>query len=137
VFRQAVLYGLALGALVLLLDWLDYSHAMRLHSTSFYVVAIAVVFAAVGLWAGHRLTPAPRAAIFVPNDAAVASLGISAREIEVLRLIAVGQSNKVIARTLSISPNTVKTHISRVFEKLEVTSRTQAVERARTLGILP
>jgi DNA-binding NarL/FixJ family response regulator len=135
--RQAVLYGLALGALALLLDWLDYSHAMRLHSTEFYVVCVAVLFAAVGLWAGNRLTPAPRATAFVANDAAIASTGISAREMEILRLVAAGQSNKVIARTLSISPNTVKTHVSHVFEKLEVASRTQAVERARSLDILP
>jgi DNA-binding NarL/FixJ family response regulator len=137
VLRQAVLYGLALGALVLLLDWLDYSHALRLYSISYYIVAIGVLFAAVGLWVGYRLTWAPRSATSVPNDVAVASLGISAREIEVLRLVAAGQSNKVIARTLSNSPNAVKTRGSRVFEKLDVNSRTEAVERARGLDILP
>lgn len=135
--RQAVLHRLALGALVLLLDWLDYSHALRLYSTSYYIVAIGVLFAAVGLWVGYRLTWAPRSATSVPNDDAVASLGISAREIEVLRLVAAGQSNKVIARTLSNSPNAVKTRVSRVFEKLDVNSRTQAVERARARNILP
>jgi DNA-binding CsgD family transcriptional regulator len=136
-FRQAVLYGLALAALALLLDWLDYSHAMRLHSTEFYVVCVAVLFVALGIWVGHRLTPSPRSAVFAPNTAALASLGISAREAEVLTLIAAGNSNKVIARHLAISPNTVKTHVSHVFEKLEVASRTQAIDRARSLDILP
>jgi len=135
--RQAVLYGLALGSLALLLDWLDYSHAMRLHSTEFYVVAVAVVFVGLGIWVGHRLTPAPRGAAFVTNTAALASLGISPREAEVLGLIAAGHSNKLIARTLAISPNTVKSHVARLFEKLEVASRTQAIERARTLDLLP
>lgn len=135
--RQAVLYGLALGSLALLLDWLDHSHAMRLHSTEFYVVAVAIVFVALGVWVGHRLTPSPRGAVFEPNAAARVSLGISAREAEVLALIAAGQSNKLIARSLAISPNTVKTHISRLFEKLEVASRTQAIERARSLDLLP
>lgn len=135
--RQAVLYGIALAAIALLLDWLDYSHMMRLHSTAFYVVAIAIVFAVLGIWVGHRLTPAPRSVTFEPNTAALNSLGISSREAEVLALVASGQSNKVIARTLSISPNTVKTHLSRLFEKLGVSSRTQAIERARALEILP
>lgn len=133
--RQAVLYGLALGGLALLLDWLDYSHAMRLHSTEFYVVAVAVLFVVLGIWVGHRLTPAPRGPAFVANTAALASLGISPREAEVLGLIAAGQSNKLIARTLAISPNTVKTHIARLFEKLEVASRTQAIEgRGRSIS---
>ncbi len=135
--RQAILYGIALAATALLLDWLDYSHMMRLHSTEFYVVAVAVIFVALGIWVGHRLTPAPRSATFEPNTAALASLGISAREAEVLALVASGQSNKVIARTLSISPNTVKTHLSKLFEKLGVASRTQAIEQARKLEILP
>jgi DNA-binding CsgD family transcriptional regulator len=96
----------------------------------------AALFAAVGLWVGYRLTWAPPPAPFAPNDAAVASLGIRAREMEVLWLVAAGQSNMVIARTLSISPNAVKTRVSRVFEKLDVNSRTQAVEPARARDIL-
>jgi DNA-binding CsgD family transcriptional regulator len=137
VLRQAVLYGLALAAIALLLDWLDYGHAMRLHSTGFYVACVAVLFVALGIWVGHRLTPSPRPAAFVANTRALDTLGISTREAEVLALIAAGDSNKVIARRLAISPNTVKTHVARVFEKLEVASRTQAVERARSLDILP
>jgi DNA-binding CsgD family transcriptional regulator len=135
--RQAVLYGLALGACALLLEWLNFSHAMRLYSTEFFVVCVALLFVTLGIWVGHRLTPSLRPATFVPNTRALESLGISAREAEVLTLIATGHSNKVIARQLSISPNTVKTHISRVFEKLEVASRTQAIDRARSLDILP
>jgi DNA-binding CsgD family transcriptional regulator len=135
--RQAVLYGLALAAVALLLDWLDYTHAMRLHSTRFYVLCVAVLFVTLGIWVGHRLTPSPRPTMFVANTAALRSLGISTREAEVLALIAAGYSNKVIARQLLISPNTVKTHVSHVFEKLEVASRTQAIERARSLDILP
>ena len=137
VIGPILLYGLGLAAMALLLDWLDYSQRMRLHSTEFYVVCVAVLFAALGIWLGHRLTPSARPAAFVPNSAARASLGISVHEAEVLALIAAGHSNKVIARQLSISPNTVKTHISHVFEKLSVGSRTQAIDRARALDILP
>ena len=122
--RQAVLYGLGLAAFALLLEWLDYSHAIRLHSSQFYIFVVAILFAAFGIWLGHRLTPSPRPSIFAPNTRALDSLGISAREAEVLAPIAVGHSNKVIARQLSISPNTVKTHVSHVFKKLEVASRT-------------
>lgn len=135
--RQAVLYGLALAAVALLLDWLDYTHAMRLRSTEVYVVCVAVLFVALGIWVGHRLTPSPRPATFVTNTAALDSLGISSREAEVLALIAAGHSNKVVARLLAISPNTVKTHLAHLFEKLDVASRTQAVDRARSLDILP
>ncbi len=135
--RQAALYGLALAAFALLLDWLNYTHTMRLHSTEFYVVCIAMFFVALGIWVGHRLTPSPRPAAFVANTAALVSLGISTREAEVLGLIAAGHSNKVIARRLTISPNTVKTHVLHLFEKLEVASRTQAIDRARALDILP
>ena len=71
--RQAVFYGLVLAALALLLDWLDYTHAMRLHSTEFYVVCIAVMFVALGIWVGHRLTPSARPARFVTNTAALDS----------------------------------------------------------------
>jgi DNA-binding NarL/FixJ family response regulator len=135
--RTALLYGGVLAVLAFLLEWLDYRRAMRMHSTEFYVVMVALLFATLGIWLGNRLTAKPRTSPFSRNDRALSALGISARECEVLDLLAQGCSNKVIARRLAISPNTVKTHVARVFEKLEVASRTQAIQKARELAILP
>ncbi|MEY2928181.1 MAG: hypothetical protein RL367_2658 [Pseudomonadota bacterium] len=132
-----VLYGLALGMGAVLLEWMDYKHLVHAWSSGFYVTCIALLFAALGVWVGNRLTAKPRQGEFSRNDAALAALGISARECQVLDLIAAGHSNKIIARRLAISPNTVKTHAARLFEKLDVNSRTQAVGKARLLEIIP
>ena len=134
--RPIILYGIALAAAAFLLEWLNYKHVVHRWSTEFYVAVIAVLCVALGIWAGNRLTARPREA-FSRNDAAIAALGLSARECEVLEMLAAGHANKVIARRLDISPNTVKTHVARVYEKLAVASRTQAVQKARTLDILP
>ncbi len=134
--RFTILYGIALAALAFLLQWLDYKHAITGWSTPFYIGCVAVIFVALGIWVGNRLTARPREA-FARNDAAIASLGISMREIEVLEMLAAGHANKVIARRLDISPNTVKTHVANLFEKLQVASRTQAIQKARELDILP
>lgn len=135
--RIVIGYSLALAALALLVEWMDWRHVTQKWSTSLYVLCVALLFAGLGIWLGNRLTPRPRTGAFVRNDAAVASLGISAREVEVLALLAEGCPNKVIARQLAISPNTVKTHVGRLFEKLEAANRTQAIARARALDILP
>ncbi|WP_428682832.1 helix-turn-helix domain-containing protein [Sphingopyxis sp.] len=134
--RSILPYGLALAAAAFLLEWLNYRYVVHRWSTEFTIGCIAVVCVALGLWAGNRLTARPRAA-FARNDAAIAALGLSARECEVLELLAAGHANKVIARQLDISPNTVKTHVARVYEKLAVASRTQAIQKARALDILP
>jgi DNA-binding CsgD family transcriptional regulator len=129
-------YGLALAALAFLLEWLDYKHAVHAWTTEFYICMLAIIFVTVGIWVGHRLTSKPRQP-YARNEAAIAALGISARECEVLGMLAAGHANKVIARRLDISPNTVKTHVARLYEKLEVASRTQAISKARALDILP
>ncbi|RYD41312.1 MAG: response regulator transcription factor [Sphingomonadales bacterium] len=134
--RPVILYGIALAAAAFLLEWLNYKHVVHRWSTEFYIVCVAVLCVALGIWAGNRLTARPRQA-FLRNDAAIAALGLSARECEVLEMLAAGHANKVIARQLDISPNTVKTHVARVYEKLAVASRTQAVRKARSLDILP
>ncbi|WP_039580127.1 helix-turn-helix domain-containing protein [Sphingopyxis fribergensis] len=134
--RPIILYGIALAAAAFLLEWLNYKHVVHRWSTEFYVAVIAVLCVALGIWAGNRLTARPRQA-FARNDAAVAALGLSVRECEVLEMLAAGHANKVIARELDISPNTVKTHVARIYEKLAVASRTQAVQKARALDILP
>lgn len=134
--RRVLVYGvlLALGALGL--QWLDYQRVARIHSGEVYVALIAVAFLVLGVVVGLRLR-APRAAPFDGNPKAVEALGISERELEVLAEIAAGHSNKEIARRLDLSPNTVKTHLARLFEKLQARRRTDAIARARELGILP
>lgn len=133
----ALLYGGLLASGAFLLEWIDYKYRAMTWSTGFYVFAIALAFACLGAWIGHRLTARGRASDFMVNHAAIASLRLSGREIEVLGLLAEGCANKIVARRLGISPNTVKTHVTRLFEKLEVTSRTQAIARARGLGVIP
>ena len=99
---------------------------------------MALGFVTLGVWVGAKLTPqrAGREG-FVRNDAAIRSLGLSPRECEILGLLASGASNKELARTLGISPNTVKTHLARLYEKLEVQKRVQAIEKARWLALIP
>jgi DNA-binding CsgD family transcriptional regulator len=135
--RITLVYGGALAALALLVSWLDFGLATRAISTPLYGLGVAVIFAGLGIWLGNRLAPRPRLEPFSRNDKALASLGISSRECQVLELLAEGAANKVIARRLSISPNTVKTHVARLFEKLEAANRTEAIHKARRLDLLP
>lgn len=134
--RFVLPYALALAVAAVLLEWLRFRHVTRIDSTEIYVALLAIGFIALGIWVGRKLTPLPRAAAFERNEAAIRSLGLSPRECEILELLASGQSNKELARTLGISPNTVKTHIARVFEKLEVQKRVAAIEKARWLAII-
>ena len=102
------------------------------------MASIAACSIALGIWAGSRLTPRrARAEPFARNEAAIRSLGLSPREVEVLEALAGGDSNKGMARRLGISPNTVKTHIARVYDKLQVQRRVQAIEKARSLALIP
>ena len=135
--RIIVFYAAALALAAAALDWLDYRHATRAFSTQIYITLIAIGFVGLGIWVGRRLTPRARPAEFRRNEAAIRSLRLSPRECEILDLLASGRSNKEMARALSISPNTVKTHIARVYEKLEVARRVQAIERARGLALIP
>ncbi len=135
--RTVIFYALALALAAAVLEWLEYRYLIRSLGTELYIALLATGFVALGIWAGRRLTPAPAPADFVRNEAAIRSLGLSPRECEILALLASGQSNKEMARTLGISPNTVKTHLARVFEKLEVQKRVAAIEKARWLALIP
>ena len=136
--RTIILYALALAAGVALLNWLEYRYLARAFSTEIYVALVAAAFVALGIWAGNKLTPRPAAeGPFQRNDAAIRSLGLSPREVEILDALALGESNKEMARRLGISPNTVKTHIARLYEKLKVQRRVQAIEKARSLALIP
>ncbi len=135
--RVVILYALGLAAGAFLLQWLQYNYLVRAFSTEIYIGLIAVAFAGLGVWAGMRLARRPASATFEKNTAAIASLGITLREQEVLGLLASGKSNKEIAEKLGISPNTVKTQVASLYQKLEVQRRTQAVQKARELALIP
>lgn len=132
-----LLYAVALALAAFALEWLQYQYFLKLYPVEIYIAFIAIGFAALGIWVGSRLTRKSVPPSFERNDAALRSLGISERELEVLGAMARGESNKEIARTLDISPNTVKTHIAHLFEKLEVNGRVRAIEEARSLHLIP
>ena len=136
-WKRAAVYGAALAAGTFALQWLDYQQLARAHSGEVYVFLVAVAFLALGVFLGARLFGATGPATFDGNPKAQASLGISPRELAVLKQLAAGRSNKEIAAELDVSPNTIKTHIARLFDKLGSTRRTEAINRARELGIVP
>ncbi len=138
--RTILLYGLAMAAMIGLLKFLEYRYVVRDYTLEFYIGAVAVIFALLGVWAGRRLTrvqAATRDPNFCIDRATLDRLGISPREYEVLELIAHGLSNREIADRLFVSPNTVKTHSSSLFSKLNARRRTEAVRRAKELRLLP
>jgi DNA-binding CsgD family transcriptional regulator len=136
-WKQILIYGLLLAAGTLGLQWLDYQRLARVYSTGVYASILALAFLILGVVIGVRVFRPPQLQPFDGNPKAVDSLGLSERELEVLKEVAEGRSNKEIANKLNVSPNTVKTHLARVFEKLGARRRTDAINRARELGILP
>jgi len=137
--KTIVLYGLLLVGLAYLLSLIKFKFLIRELSVEFYVGMVALVFTALGVWMGSRLMRKNRepGGQFVMNESARAHLGITSREIEVLALMSAGHSNEEIAHRLFLSLNTVKSHVSHILSKLDVSRRTQAIEKARSLHLIP
>ena len=135
--RTIVVYALSLALAAFALEWLQYKYLTRVFVGEFYVLLIAIGFAALGGWAGWRLTRRTLPGPFEKNEAAIASLGLTAREYETLELLADGLTNKEIAIALNVSPNTVKTHLAKLYEKLGTGRRTQTVKKAKELALIP
>jgi DNA-binding CsgD family transcriptional regulator len=136
-WKRVLGYGALLAAGTLALSWLDYQRLARTSSYEIYLFLGALGFLALGVWVGVRAFAAPPAKPFDGNPKAAAALGLSERELEVLAELAAGHANKQIAARLHVSPNTVKTHVARVFEKLGASRRTEAIRKARELGLVP
>jgi len=134
--KTVILYAIALALAAAGLEWIQYNYVIHAFSTDIYIGLLAVGFIGLGIWAGGYCLEQRPAGEFQRNDAALRSLGLTARECEILGLLAAGQSNKEMARQLDISPNTVKTHIASLYQKLEVQRRTQAVDKARGLALI-
>ncbi|MGA7290458.1 MAG: response regulator transcription factor [Terriglobales bacterium] len=162
--RHVLIFGLVGGLLIATLQYTEYRFIVIEHSVELYGALIAILFATFGIWLGLRIThsrersgetiretvvvrevlvpakaPAetPAREPFAPNTAQQQTLGITARELEILTLVARGCSNREIATQLFDSENTVKTHCARAFDKLGAARRTQAVQRGKELGLLP
>ena len=146
--RHVLLYGLIAGILIAALKWTEYRFLTIEHSIEIYGGLVAATFAALGIWLGLKLTSkqervvtkeisVPAGEPFRPDDSKREALGITPRELEILELIAQGLSNREIAEKLFVSENTVKTHSSRVFDKLGAKRRTQAVQFGKELRLIP
>jgi DNA-binding NarL/FixJ family response regulator len=142
--RTIFIYGVAMAILFGLLKLVEYKYFIRDVPLEIYVGLVAVMFTALGVWAGLRLTR-PRivreivetSSPFRLDENNLQKLGISKREYEVLELIAQGLSNQEIADKLFVSTSTVKTHASNLFSKRDARRRTEAIQRAKELRILP
>lgn len=149
-FVHAALFGLVGGALITGLKLIEYRWLVLSHSFEIYAALVAAVFAALGIWLGLKVArrrvevreveikvevAAPDA--FVRDQAQVESLGLTPRELEVLEQMAAGHSNREIAERLFLSENTIKTHSSRVLDKLGAKRRTQAVHQGKALRLIP
>jgi DNA-binding CsgD family transcriptional regulator len=146
--KPVLLYGLAGGALIALLKFIEYQHFVRAYPAEMYGGVIALVFTVIGIHLGLRWTRPKEVVVvrevrvreggpFVLDAQKLKDLGITPREHEILGLIAQGLSNREIGEKLFVSENTVKTHSSRVFEKLSVNRRVQAVQKGKELGLIP
>lgn len=138
-WRTTLLYGAVLAVLVFILKFIEYRFLVRDLSIEFYIGVVALMFTVVGVWTGVRLTRRKSlpATPFELDEEHLRQLGISKREHEVLSLMSQGLSNQEIADKLFVSLNTVKTHSSNLFLKLEVKRRTQAVQKAQSLRLIP
>ena len=154
--KRVLLYGAIGGVLIVLLRYVEYQHFIRVYPSEVYGGIVALIFTAVGIYVGLRLTRPKEVPVEVPvevivvkevrvrdgdpfvlNEEKLRELGITPREREILALIAEGLSNREIGERLFVSENTVKTHSSRLFEKLGVNRRVQAVQKGKELGLIP
>jgi len=145
---HTLIYGLCGGVLIVVLKLIEFRFLVVEHSVEIYGGLIAALFATLGIWLGLKLTkkkevlvvkevPVPASQPFTLNQEGVKQLGITKRELEILELIARGMSNREIAERLFVSENTVKTHSSRLFDKLSAKRRTQAVQIGKEMGLIP
>jgi DNA-binding CsgD family transcriptional regulator len=152
--KTILLYGLLGGVLITVLKLTEYRFLVVEHSVELYGGLIALLFSVVGIWLGLKLTKTKETVVvrevevlvpvqtplpqpFTANAARIRELGITPRELEILNQIAAGLSTREIAAKLFVSENTVKTHSSRLFDKLDAKRRTQAVQIAKDAGLIP
>ena len=145
-----VLYGLILALLIFLLKWLQWKFIIVDNSLDIYIGLIALFFTILGIWVETQLIKTKTETVLVEkeiyitlpdkyeiNDWELKKLNLTKREYEVLQLLVKGYSNAEIGEQLYLSLSTIKTHVSNLFVKMDVKSRTQAIEKSKRLKITP
>jgi two-component system, NarL family, response regulator LiaR len=148
--KATIIYSISLAFLLFLLKWLELRFIIFDHSFEIYIGFIALIFTALGIWLALKLSKPKIKTIvvekevyvnrnenFVPDTSLISQLELSKRELEILSLLAQGHSNQEIAANLFVSLSTVKTHLQNIFEKLDVKRRTQAIDKAKRLNLIP
>lgn len=148
--KATIVYSIGLAFLLFLIKWLELRYIIFDYSFEIYSGFIAVIFTALGIWLALKLSKPKIETVviekevyvnrnenFVPDTLLISQLELSKRELEILNLMAQGHSNQEIAAKIFVSLSTVKTHNQNLFEKLDVKRRTQAVEKAKRLNLIP
>ncbi len=148
--KATIIYSISLAFLMFLLKWVELRFIIFDHSFEIYVGCIAVIFTALGIWLALKLSKPKietlvvekevyviRNENFILNTSLISQLELSKRELEILNLMAQGHSNEEIAAKIFVSLSTVKTHNQNLFAKLDVKRRTQAIEKAKRLNLIP
>jgi len=148
--KAIILYSVSLAFLLFLLKWLELRFIIYRHSFEIYIGAIALLFTVLGIWLALKLSkPKVKTVViekevylsrrenFTPNTSLISQFELSKRELEILSLMAEGHSNEEIAEKIFVSLSTVKTHNQNIFAKLDVKRRTQAIDKAKRLNLIP
>jgi len=144
-FKHILLYGIILAVLTFALKWLQWRFFILDNAIEIYIGLVALLFTALGVWVATQvLTPKVQTIViekkvpesFFLNETELQKLHLNRREYEVLQLLSSGYSNADIAKTLFLSVSTIKSHVSNLFSKMDVKSRTQAIDKAKRLGII-
>lgn len=137
-YRSLLVYGLIMAILVFLLKWLQWKFFIADHAIDIYIGSVALLFTGLGIWVATQFSAGKPQPVITEsiNETELKKLNLSSREYEVLQLLAKGYSNAAIADTLFLSLSTVKTHVSNLYMKMDVKSRTQSIEKAKRLRII-
>ena len=147
--RSVLIYGASLAALLFVMKWLEWRFLIADYVVEIYAGALSIIFTSLGIWLAVKLMKPKTNTVFIEKEVIIKTndfildeqeltrLGLSKRELEVLQLMAEGMSNHQIAERLFVSLNTIKTHSSNLFVKLDVKRRTQAIEKGRKLLLIP
>ena len=148
--KELLLYALVMAVLLFVVKWIEYRLFVISHRMELYMGFVALLFTLLGIWASKKLTSPKKETLIIEkevivqknllfqiNQKEISDRKISQRELQVLELMSDGLTNQEIADRLFVSLNTIKTHTSNLYEKLEVKRRTQAIETAKKLNIIP